>query len=118
MNRTRVLADAKARALAMVTGYVPPPEPAPLQLPGATARAGLAMVVAEFHKKGIATAHDVTVATQLARVVTGGDIDIIDPVPQSAIMDLEREAFMALFRTKETQARIKHIIDTGKPLRN
>ena len=118
MNRTRVLADAKKRALAMVAGYLPPPQPAPLQLPGAAARTGLAMVVAEFHKKGIATAHDVTVATQLARVVSGGDIDIIDPVPQSAIMDLEREAFMTLFRTKETQARIKHIIDTGKPLRN
>ncbi|HQT87025.1 MAG TPA: 3-hydroxyacyl-CoA dehydrogenase NAD-binding domain-containing protein [Acidiphilium sp.] len=118
MNRTRVLADAKARALAMVPGYAPPPDPAPLQLPGATGRTGLAMAVDEFRKKGIATPHDVTVATHLARVLTGGDIDIIDPVPQSAIMDLEREAFMALFRTKETQARIKHIIDTGKPLRN
>jgi 3-hydroxyacyl-CoA dehydrogenase len=118
MNRTRVLADAKARALAMVPGYAPPPDPAPLQLPGATGRTGLAMAVNEFRKKGIATPHDVTVATHLARVLTGGDIDIIDPVPQSAIMDLEREAFMALFRTKETQARIKQIIDTGKPLRN
>lgn len=118
MNRTRVLADAKARALAMVPGYAPPPDPAPLQLPGATGRTGFAMAVNEFRKKGIATPHDVTVATRLARVLTGGDIDIIDPVPQSAIMDLEREAFMALFRTKETQARIKQIIDTGKPLRN
>ncbi|MGC8532212.1 MAG: 3-hydroxyacyl-CoA dehydrogenase NAD-binding domain-containing protein [Acidiphilium sp.] len=118
MNRTRVLADAKARALAMVPGYAPPPDPAPLQLPGATGRTGLAMAVNEFRKKGIATPHDVTVATHLARVLTGGDIDIIDPVPQAAIMDLEREAFMALFRTKETQARIKQIIDTGKPLRN
>ncbi len=118
MNRTRVLADAKARALAMVPGYAPPPDPAPLNLPGATGRTGLAMAVDEFRKKGIATPHDVTVATHLARVLTGGDIDIIDPVPQSAIMDLEREAFMALFRTKETQARIKQIIDTGKPLRN
>ncbi len=118
MNRTRVLADAKARALALVPGYAPPPDPAPLQLPGATGRTGLAMAVNEFRKKGIATPHDVTVATHLARVLTGGDTDIIDPVPQSAIMDLEREAFMALFRTKETQARIKQIIDTGKPLRN
>jgi 3-hydroxyacyl-CoA dehydrogenase len=118
MNRARVLANAKARALAMVPGYAPPPDPASLQLPGATGRTGLAMAVDEFRKKGIATPHDVTVAIHLARVLTGGDVDIIDPVPQSAIMDLEREAFMALFRTKETQARIKHIIDTGKPLRN
>ncbi len=30
-------------------------------------------------------------------------------------MELERKAFMALIRTKESQARIKSIIDTGKP---
>jgi 3-hydroxyacyl-CoA dehydrogenase len=33
-------------------------------------------------------------------------------------MDLERKSFMGLIRTKESQARIKSIIDTGKPLRN
>jgi 3-hydroxyacyl-CoA dehydrogenase len=66
----------------------------------------------------MATPHDVTVAGHLATVLTGGDADLIDEVPDTAIRDLERAAFMALFRTKESQARIKHILDTGKPLRN
>ncbi|MDD2877788.1 MAG: 3-hydroxyacyl-CoA dehydrogenase/enoyl-CoA hydratase family protein [Acidiphilium sp.] len=117
MNRMRVLADAKARALAMVDGYKPP-EPVTLQLPGESGRISLAMAVAEFRKKGMATAHDVTVSTHLARVLTGGAADIIDPVSQSDVMTLEREAFMILFRTKETQARIKHTLETGRPLRN
>ncbi|MCW8307679.1 3-hydroxyacyl-CoA dehydrogenase NAD-binding domain-containing protein [Acidiphilium sp. PA] len=117
MNRMRVLADAKALALAKVAGYRPP-EPVVLQLPGESGRVGLAMAVAEFRKKGIATAHDVTVSTHLARVLTGGDADIIDPVSETDVMALEREAFMALFRTKESQARIKHTLETGRPLRN
>ncbi|MDE2328294.1 MAG: enoyl-CoA hydratase/isomerase family protein, partial [Rhodospirillales bacterium] len=117
MNRERVLADAKARALAMVAGYAPA-EPETLQLPGASGRVALGMAVDEFRKKGVATPHDVTVSSHLARVLTGGDTDMTDPVPVAAVKDLEREAFMALFRTKESQARIKHILDTGKPLRN
>lgn len=117
MNRSRVLADAKARALAMVDGYAKP-EPVTLQLPGASGQVGLAMAVEEYRRKGIATPHDVTVSTHLARVLTGGDADIVDPVSETDVMALEREAFMALFRTKESQARIKHILDTGRPLRN
>ncbi|MCF3947237.1 3-hydroxyacyl-CoA dehydrogenase/enoyl-CoA hydratase family protein [Acidiphilium iwatense] len=117
MNRYRVLADAKSRALALVDGYAKP-EPAMLQLPGASGRVGLGMAVEEFRKKGVATPHDVTVASHLARVLTGGDVDIVDPVSETDVMALEREAFMALFRTRESQARIKHILDTGRPLRN
>ena len=44
MNRDRLLADAKAKALALVEGYVPP-ETAPISLPGPTGRAALEMAV-------------------------------------------------------------------------
>jgi 3-hydroxyacyl-CoA dehydrogenase len=37
---------------------------------------------------------------------------------ETDVMALERTQFMALIRTKESQARIKSIIDTGKPLRH
>ncbi|HXP95197.1 MAG TPA: 3-hydroxyacyl-CoA dehydrogenase NAD-binding domain-containing protein, partial [Telmatospirillum sp.] len=42
MNRTRLLADAKAKALSLVDGYVPP-QPIELSLPGESARVGLQM---------------------------------------------------------------------------
>ena len=118
MNRLRVLADAKARALAMTESYAPNADPVILRLPGDSGRCALSLAVGEYRRKGIATPHDVTVAGHLATVLTGGDTDLIDEIPDTAIRDLERAAFMALFRTKESQARIKHILETGKPLRN
>jgi 3-hydroxyacyl-CoA dehydrogenase len=117
MNRYRLLADAKAKALELAANYTPP-EPTTVKLPGPGGRVGLKMVVEGFHKRGIATNHDVTVADHLAVVLTGGKTDIIDEVSEARIMDLEREEFMKLVRTKESLARIKSIIDTGKPLRN
>jgi 3-hydroxyacyl-CoA dehydrogenase len=117
MNRDRLLADAKARALAMVADYKKP-EPLPLSLPGATGRVALEMAVEGFHKRGIATNHDVTVARHLADVLTGAETDFLDVLQETDVMELERKNFMALIKTKESQARIKSIIDTGKPLRN
>jgi 3-hydroxyacyl-CoA dehydrogenase len=117
MNRYRLLADAKAKALELAANYTPP-EPRTVKLPGAAGRVGLKMVVEGFAKRGIATPHDVTVAGHLAQVLTGGDTDLLDELKETDVMDLERQAFMTLIRTKETLARIKSIIDTGRPLRN
>jgi 3-hydroxyacyl-CoA dehydrogenase len=117
MNRYRLLADAKAKALELAENYAPP-EPKTVKLPGSAGRVGLKMVVEGFHKRGIATNHDVTVSDHLAMVLTGGETDLIDEMSETAVMDLERQAFMALIRTKESLARIKSIVDTGRPLRN
>jgi 3-hydroxyacyl-CoA dehydrogenase len=117
MNRDRLLADAKARALAMVEGYVPT-KPREITLPGPSGRTAMLMAAEGFRKLGIATAHDMTVAGALATVLSGGETDIIDTVSEQAILDLERENFMRLARTAPTLARIEHTLDTGKPLRN
>jgi 3-hydroxyacyl-CoA dehydrogenase len=117
MNRYRLLADAKAKALALAADYHPP-EPPVFKLPGASGRTALKLATDSFHKRGIATDHDVTVSGHLANVLTGGDTDYLDTLTEKEVMDLERQAFMTLIRTKESQARIKSIIDTGKPLRN
>jgi 3-hydroxyacyl-CoA dehydrogenase len=117
MNRYRLLADAKAAALALVEGYAKP-EPKPLRLPGPAGRIGLQMVVDGFAKRGIATPHDVTVSGHLAEILTGGETDLVDEVQETDIMTLERQGFMKLIRTKESLARIKSIVDTGRPLRN
>jgi 3-hydroxyacyl-CoA dehydrogenase len=39
-------------------------------------------------------------------------------VTEQYLLDLEREAFMSLCGEEKTQARLKHFIETGKPLRN
>jgi 3-hydroxyacyl-CoA dehydrogenase len=39
-------------------------------------------------------------------------------VSEDHLYRLEREAFMDLVKTPGTLARIEHMLDTGKPLRN
>ena len=117
MNRDRLLADAKARALAMVEGYQPP-KPPEFRLPGESGRVGLNMAVEGFRKRGLATDYDMVVLDALAKVLTGGDADLVDVVSEDALLGLEREAFMARVRDPRSQARIETMLETGKPLRN
>lgn len=117
MNRNRLLADAKARALGMVEGYRPS-EPPTYVLPGKAGRVGFRLAAEGFFRRGLATPHDLVVADALAEVLSGGDVDIIDTVGEQQMLDLERAAFMRLIRTAPTLARIEHTLETGKPLRN
>ncbi|HZS82499.1 MAG TPA: 3-hydroxyacyl-CoA dehydrogenase NAD-binding domain-containing protein [Stellaceae bacterium] len=117
MNRDRLLADAKAKALKLARRYKPP-KPAALNLPGASARAALALAVGELQRQGKATAHDGTVASRLAEVLSGGDTDVMDTVDEDRLSALERSAFMALIREPATLARMEAMLETGKPLRN
>lgn len=117
MNRYRLLADAKARALSLVAGYTPP-EPPTYQLPGEDGRTAFAMAVQEFRKKDVATPYDEVVAGELANVLSGGEADIVDRPTEQDILALERAAFMRLIKKDGTLARIETMLTTGKPLRN
>jgi len=120
MNRDRVLAAAKARALAMADdpAFRPPPLPEPLHLPGPTAKAAFDLAVASLRAAGKATAHDTVVADHIATVVSGGDTDLLDGLEAADLLALERREFMALVRTPATIDRIGHMLRMGKPLRN
>ena len=117
-NRDRLLADAKARALALAEDYTPP-EPAELILPGPSGRASLDFALRDLKAKGLATPHDEVVAGALAGVLTGGPrADMTEPMSEERLHGLEREAVMGLLRTEATLARMEHTLETGKPLRN
>jgi 3-hydroxyacyl-CoA dehydrogenase len=118
MNRDRLLADAKARALALADGYAPPEPPVFAAMPGPSGKKALTMAAAGFHARGIATDHDLTVADALAEVLSGGDADLTDTLTEARMLELERRAFVRLIRTGPTLARIEHTLETGKPLRN
>ncbi|WP_277982525.1 3-hydroxyacyl-CoA dehydrogenase/enoyl-CoA hydratase family protein [Sphingomonas faeni] len=117
MNRDRLLADAKAKALSLVEGYAAPEKPT-FRLAGESGWTGLNMAVADFHKKGMATEYDLVVADRLAEVLTGGEADLVDTVTEDQLLDLERAAFMSSVKDPRTQARVVHMLQTGKPLRN
>ncbi|WP_376100283.1 3-hydroxyacyl-CoA dehydrogenase NAD-binding domain-containing protein [Roseomonas sp. CCTCC AB2023176] len=117
MNRDRLLADAKAKALALVEGYKAP-EPKPLRLPGATGRAALSLAVQQQVALGRATPHDVVVCRYLAETLTGGKRDHTEETSEDEVLKLERRSFMDLLKTNATLARIEHMLETGRPLRN
>jgi 3-hydroxyacyl-CoA dehydrogenase len=117
MNRDRLLADAKAKALSLVDGYAPPEKPT-FRLPGESGRVGIAGVVDGFRKKGLATEYDEVVSARLAMVLTGGDADLVDIVQEDDLLKLEREGFMDAVKDPRTQARVQQMLTTGKPLRN
>ncbi len=117
MNRDRLLADAKARALAMVDGYQPPAPPV-FHLPGATARVAMEMAINDFRVQGKATPYDAVIAKALAVVLSGGDTDITETLSETDVLALEHAQFMQLVRNPETLARVSHMLETGKPLRN
>ncbi|TZG27368.1 3-hydroxyacyl-CoA dehydrogenase/enoyl-CoA hydratase family protein [Sphingomonas montanisoli] len=117
MNRDRLLADAKAKALSLVDGYAAPTPPE-FRLPGVGGRTALNLAVHGFHKTGMATDYDVVVSDTLAEILTGGEADLVDVVSEQQLLELERKAFLARVRDPRTQARVETMLETGKPLRN
>jgi len=117
MNRYRLLADAKAKALKLAADYRPP-EPQLLNLPGPSARVAMNMAVDGFARLGKATPYDRIVSDVLAAVLSGGETDVMETIDEDGLLKLERENFRTLIRRPETLARIEHMLTTSKPLRN
>jgi 3-hydroxyacyl-CoA dehydrogenase len=117
MNRDRLLADVKAKALRLAKDYTPP-ERSCASLPGRTAAAALSLALQGFRRIGKATAHDLVVGKHLATILSGGDTDISESIGEDDLLALEARAFVALAQTPASAARVAHMLKTGKPLRN
>jgi 3-hydroxyacyl-CoA dehydrogenase len=119
MNRERVLADAKARALELVrAGYEPPQPRTDIPAPGENVLAALRLGVHIMRQGEYISDHEVKIATKVAEVLCGGNVTSGTPVSEQYILDLEREAFKSLCGERKTQERIQFTLKTGKTLRN
>jgi 3-hydroxyacyl-CoA dehydrogenase len=119
MNRERVLADAKARALELVrAGYEPPQPRTDIRAPGENILAALKMGVHLMRQGDYITEYEVKLAGKIAEVLCGGNVTAGTPVSEQYILDLEREGFKSLCGEKKTQERIQFTLKTGKTLRN
>ena len=116
MNRDRLLSDARRRVIDLAPDYVTPP-PLGIRALGREALGNLEYGIWAMREGGYISDHDVRIGRQIALVLCGGDGPPRD-VTEQDILDLEREAFLTLLGTKETQDRIAHMLSTGKPLRN
>lgn len=74
--------------------------------------------IVNMREGNLISAHDFVIAQHLAKILCGGSIDEKTEVNEEWILKLEREAFIELAQTKESLARIEHMLETGKPLRN
>lgn len=119
MNRDRLLYDAKQHALALAEDYQAPEKVEEVRLPGPGGKMALDMAVGDLSKSGKATPYDVVVSDHLATVLSGGpDADWTKPVSEDDLVKLELTEFLKLIRNDGTLARMEHMLNTGKPLRN
>ena len=119
MNRERLIADAKAKALQRVSdGYRAPLPRTAIAVGGDSLGAALKLGVHLAWRAGRATDHDRTIGLALAQVFAGGALPHATTVSEQHLLDLEREAFLRLLGEPKTLARIQHTLKTGKPLRN
>jgi len=119
MNADRLIADAKKEVLALAaSGYVAPQQRKDILALGAPALATLKLGIHQMKRAGYISDHDAEIGTQLARILTGGDLNHPTRVSEQYLLDLEREAFLSLAGMRKTQERIAHMLKTGKPLRN
>ena len=119
MNRERVLADAKQRALELArAGYQAPAPRSDVPAPGENMLATLRLGIHLMRQAEYISDHDVKVGTKVAEVICGGNVSPGTPVSEQYLLDLEREGFKSLAGEKKTQERIQFTLKTGKPLRN
>lgn len=107
----------RARAMADV-GHRIPARPRDIPVAGRSGIANFDMLLVNMREGGMISQHDYRVAHAAAVALCGGDVDTGSRVDEAWLLAVERREFMALLRTPETQARIRHTLDTGKPLRN
>jgi 3-hydroxyacyl-CoA dehydrogenase len=111
------VAQHAARALAEA-GYRPKLAPRALSVAGRPGIATLEMMLANMKEGGMISAHDYRVARAAATALCGGDVEQGTMVSEDWLLAVERQQFVDLLKTPETQARIQHMLETGKPLRN
>jgi 3-hydroxyacyl-CoA dehydrogenase len=119
MNRSRLIADAKAKAIELAdAGYTKPVPRKDIKVLG---KQGLGIVYAganTMYSGHYISEHDKKISEKLGYVMCGGDLSSPTEVTEQYLLDLEREAFLSLCGERKTLERIQSIVTKGKPLRN
>ena len=117
-HKDELLFVALNEARALFTSGYRAPHKRPFPVVG---RSGLATIkgqLVNMRDGGFISAHDFHIASLIANVVCGGDVDAGSLVTEEYLMTLERKAFCSLLEHPKTQERIMGMMSTGKPLRN
>ncbi len=118
-HKSRVIADAKSRVIALhAGGYVPPDPSEAIAVIGEPRGASFELGAQMFAWGGYASEHDQLIGKKIAHVLSGGMSPTAGTATAQELLDLEREAFISLCGTQKTLARLQHMLETNKPLRN
>ena len=119
MNSDYRLHVAKEEVLRLAhQGYRPLPERHDIWVLGQPGRAALNHMAYVMEQGGFASEYDRYLASRLAYVMTGGELSAPARVSADYLLQLERENFVPLLENPKTQARMAHLLQYKKPLRN
>jgi 3-hydroxyacyl-CoA dehydrogenase len=111
------IAKAEARALAE-SGYRPPLPARQITVAGDVGIATFKMLLVNMLEGRFISPYDNEIAERIATILCGGKLDRGALVDEEWLLTLERTHFVELAQQEKTQARIGHMLKTGKPLRN
>jgi len=117
MSRDRLIAEADKKIKSVVSNYTPPKEMI-ISLPGSKVIPMMIEILENLFESNKIKAHGVIVGKKLGFMLSGGNTDISQILSEKQLLDLEREVFLELIKLPLTQERIKHTLDSGKPLFN
>ena len=117
-HKDELLYTAINEATAMARGGWRAPHKRLFPVAGRSGRATIMGSLVNMRDGGFVSAHDFHIASLIANVVCGGDVDAGTLVSEEYLMALERKAFCALIVHPKTQERILGMLSTGKPVRN
>jgi len=118
-NAYEQLYVAKQQVLALhESGYRPPMPARRIQVAGDVGIATFKMLLVNMLEGRFISEYDYEIASRIATVLCGGEVDRGALVDEEWLLKLERQHFVELAQQEKTQARIAHMLKTGKPLRN
>jgi 3-hydroxyacyl-CoA dehydrogenase len=117
-HKDELLYVALVQAKALAESGWRPPARTPFPVAGRNAKATIQGQLANMRDGGFISAHDFHLASCIADVVCGGDVDAGSLVTEEYLMALERQHFCGLLDHPKTQERIMGMLSTGKPVRN
>ena len=117
INRDRLLHESEKLLEEIHKDYKPPEKPL-FKLPGAVVRDKMHEILENLYKDKKILDHGLEVGKQLAFVLSGGNTNLDKELSEDDLYALELDAFMNLIQMPKTQERIKHTLETGKPLVN
>ena len=116
MNRNSLLSEARL-ILERNKNFIHPTE-CKFKLSGEKVREKMLNSLQKLYEEKKILDHGLEVGKKLAYVLSGGKTVLNKELSEDDLYNLELEAFMELIQTVKTQERIKHTLETGKPLIN